>query len=141
MNSKVVIFIISTLSLSIASRSSFSQSVYLNMTREKVVELLNEREIEIMDSDNGHIHSVDDRLYRNLIMYFEDGYCYKVITTFQEPESFMKMLGFLRRRYKEVGKMCWILPMESGKDVVIAYRETGFDVIEEEFHSDTSTKK
>lgn len=122
--------------MSLTYGTSLSQSVYLTMDRDEVVKMLRERDIEVMESDSVYVHAVDDRLLRNLIFHFEGGKCKKMFTTFQQEQGFLRMLDFLNRNHKEIGTMSWMLPMENGTDVVKAYREVGFDVIEESFKPD-----
>ena len=124
--------------LVIANCGSFSQSVYLTMDRGQIERLLQERQIEVGESDQEHIHAVDDRLLLNLIFYFSDGYCSTMVTTFQHPEGFLKLVGFMEANFRKAEEMCWVVPMENGVDVVKAYRKTGYDVIEENFFDNSS---
>lgn len=109
------------------------QSAYLTAGRDEVVRILNEREMEVMAEDSGHIHSVDGKSLRNVITYFSAGICTSVVTTFQRPEDFERVAEFMKRRYESVGEMNWRVAVGNGWDCIVGYRRGGYDVIEENF--------
>ena len=109
------------------------QSAYMGAERSEVMRILGERGMETMQEDSGHVHSVDGNSLRNVIAYFTKGVCTGVITTFQRPEDFEKVVEFMDRRYESTGRMKWSVQMEGGLDRIAGYRRIGYDVIEETF--------
>ena len=109
------------------------QSAYLNAGRSEVMLVLAERGIEVMQEDSAHVHSVDSNSLRNVIAHFKKGVCTSVVTTFQKPEDFDKVVEFMNRRYESTGTMSWRVGMDGGSDRITGHRRNGYDVIEETF--------
>lgn len=117
------------------SYGCIGQSSYLTLEREGAVKLLNEREIEIYEEDSDHIHSVDSIGLRNIILYFTEGVCMRVVTTFQREEDFKRVVAFMNRSFEWIDELYWKVKMEGGEDVITGWRRPGYDIIEENFVS------
>ena len=114
-----------------------AQSSYLTVSRKEAVRLLNERDIDIYEHDSDHIHSVDGNGLRNIILYFTEDACMRVVTTFQRKEDFERVVAFMNRNCEWIDELCWKVKVEGGIDSIVAWRKTGYDMIEENFVSVT----
>lgn len=125
----------------VVSFSSMGQSPYLNLKYDKVVKMLMQRGIEIAEMDSTHIHSVDDKNLRNMVFFFENDVCNRVITTFQLPEDYRKVINFLDVKFGYTNGMNWVIKTEEGIDSVTAARRAGFHFINESFTPNTIMRK
>lgn len=115
------------------SANCFSQNSFLTLTYQEIFDELKQRNIEIMESDSAHIHAVDDITYRNLIFYFTDSICLKMVTTFQFPQDFLKIIKYYDSKYKSNQPMLWFMSFNGGVDSIRAYRKNGYDMIVENY--------
>lgn len=126
-------FIFTLLITSILSINCFSQNSFLTLTYQEVLDELKQRNIEIMESDSVHIHSVDGITYRNLIFYFTDSICLQMVTTFQNSDDFLKTIKYYDYKYKSNEPMLWFVDFDGGVDSIRAYRKQGYDMIVEDY--------
>lgn len=126
-------FIFTLFITSILSINCFSQNSFLTLTYQEVLDELKQRNIEIMESDSVHIHSVDGITYRNLIFYFTDSICLQMVTTFQNSDDFLKTIKYYDYKYKSNEPMLWFVDFDGGVDSIRAYRKQGYDMIVEDY--------
>lgn len=121
--------------------NSMAQSPYLNLKFDTIVRLLMQRGIEIVEMDSSHIHSLDERKLRNMVFFFEDDVCNRVLTTFQLQDDYKKAVNFLDVKFGYTDGMNWVIKTEDGIDSVMAARRSGFHFINESFTPFSKTRK
>jgi hypothetical protein len=100
-----------------------------------------QRGIEIVEMDSSHIHSLDERKLRNMVFFFEDDVCNRVLTTFQLQDDYKKAVNFLDVKFGYTDGMNWVIKTEDGIDSVMAARRSGFHFINESFTPFSKTRK
>lgn len=121
--------------------NSFGQSPYLNLNYDTVLKMLKQRRIEIAEMDSAHIHSIDLKNLRNMVFFFENEVCIRVLTTFQLPDDYRKVVNFLDVKFGYTNGMNWVIKTEEGIDSVMAARRSGFHFINESFTPNTLPRR
>jgi hypothetical protein len=123
----------------LGSCGAMSQSPYLLMRHGDLSALLRFQGLDVMETDSSHIHCVDDRKLRNVILFFSDGVCKRVMTTFQNHYDYQKVMNFLDVRYGDLEGTTWIIPMANGYDMIRGVSRRGYDIIDENFTTDAES--
>lgn len=109
------------------------QSPYLNLHYDDLTVLIRLGGLDVMEQDSSRIHCVDVKKYRNVILHFSQGICYRVVTTFQNHWDFIKEASLMDEAYGDYECMRWLIPMDGGYDDVVGSQKKGYDIIQETF--------